>query len=170
MIIRAVSYPASRTDLDADLWTRSSLAAGDVMLHGRTPSSCSACEEVTSFRMDVSPPHFGHGLFIFSLDGGSMWQTVLSVKTKPALPAILIFRLMMPHTPFVVSPSGGFSGPNGRTTNELHPCQRQNENCCWRSFLLEIQRQSRYRLSVKDEGTVERSEPCRKRSPKSVSS
>jgi len=35
----------------------------------------------------------------------------------------------MPHIPFVVSPSGGFSGPNGPTTNGSYRCEKQNENC-----------------------------------------
>jgi len=86
MVIRTVSYPASRTDLDADLWTRSSFAAGDETLHGRTPFSCSPLEEVASFRVEVPPPLFGHGLLIFTLDGGKYVTNGLVCQDKADRP------------------------------------------------------------------------------------
>ncbi|MCF8144185.1 MAG: hypothetical protein K9N21_09720 [Deltaproteobacteria bacterium] len=62
--------------------------------------------------------------------GGAYHHPKNHVKESTPATAILILRLMMSHIPFVVSPSGDFSGPEGFTTNGSYRCKKQKENCC----------------------------------------
>jgi len=76
-----------------------------------------------------SNPHIIQFSCVTALVKKMICKRTLNVKIKMPCSAILIMKSMAPHIPFVVSPSGDFSGPNGPTTNKLHQYQRQNENC-----------------------------------------